>query len=58
MLCLGSKPLSVFNKLGVIKEVALSNSFHYRVNARLSYGCTMLSEVYASEIPNIFESIG
>ena len=50
--------MSVFNKLGVIKEVAPSNSFHYRVNAKLSYGRTTLSEVYASEVPNIFESIG
>ena len=58
MLYLGSKSLSVLNKLAIIKEVAPSNSFHYRVNSKLCYGRTTLSEVYASEVPNIIESIG
>ena len=48
----------MLNKLAIIKEVAPSNSFHYRVNSKLCYGRTTLSEVYASEVPNIIESIG
>lgn len=58
MLYLGSKPLSVLNKLGLIKDVVLSDVFHYRVRGKLTYGFATISEVYASEVPSIFEAIG
>ena len=58
MLYLGSKPLSVLNKLGLIKDVVLSQMFHYRLSGKLTYGSTTITEVYAAEVPNIFEAIG
>ena len=58
MLYLGSKPLLILNKLGLIKEVIQSSSFHYRVCGKLTYGFATINEVYAAEVPAIFEAIG
>ena len=37
MLYLGSKPLSVLNDMGLIKDATQSGQFPYRVSGRLSY---------------------
>ena len=58
MLYLGSKPLWMLNKLGLIKEVIQSDLFHYRVRDKLTYGFATINEVHAAEIPAILEAIG
>ena len=42
----------------LIIDVVLSDVFHYSVSGKLTYGFATINEVYAAEVPGIFESIG
>ena len=52
----GSKSFQMLNNMGLIQAVLESRLFHYCVSGELRYGCNTLSEVYASEVPNILGS--
>ena len=57
LIYLGSKPLEKLNKMGLIKGERPESAFHYLVNGVLTYGKNKIREVYATEVPPLFESI-
>ena len=60
MLYLGSGPLSALYNMGVLKDVVDTQSdgmYRYRVCGKISYGDATLSDLYANEVPIMYESI-
>ena len=58
MLYLGSGPLSILYKMGVLKDVVDTDGmYRYRVCGKISYGDATLSDLYANEVPIMYEGI-
>lgn len=56
LIYLGSKPLDILSKMGLVKQVQYSE-FQYLLSGVLTYGNNEITQVFASDIPGIHEAI-
>ena len=56
LIYLGSKPLDILNKMGLVKQVQY-NEFQYLLSGMVTYGKNEITQVFASDLPGAREGL-